>query len=322
MGIGHKLATDMCFRDRAYGFVLTPDALISDGTMSAAQRHALSGKSLVVMAALRFATEPLFEGFAESGYDRPGENRSETATPLSISGRELVRIGVPAFHSQTLTYDFDTAYFYNASICAPAVFWRVPSDGGIVLHSLSWAPILMDYAAVRKHDTRALEEWTIDGDYLHANFGDADVHVCTDSDEMMLVSWASLDDKPIALHRSLGRRFSTRYRQWQNAAAVRLNLSLDIFDPTKIKLFPRPVRWHVKDIDEDWLAVEEKAACILSEPARHPDIGISMVRARYWVQQNRQRLQILWRAAQGNAEAWLLIRRRIGRLLQRGQAAA
>jgi hypothetical protein len=47
-----------------------------------------------------------------------------------------------------------------------------------------------------------------------------------------------------------------------------------------------------------------------------------MVRARYWVQQNRQRLQILWRAAQGNAEAWLLIRRRIGRLLQRGQATA
>ncbi len=278
MGIGHKRATDLCFQDRACGFVLTPDALVSDGTMSAAQRHVLAGKSLVVMAALRFATEPLFEAFAQSGYDRAGENRSDTGAALTISGRELVRMGVPAFHSQTLSYDFGAPYFYNGSTFGPAAFWRVHGDGGIVLHSLSWAPVLMDYSALRKHDTRALEEWTIDGDYLHANFGEGDIHVCTDSDEMMMVSWASLDDKPVSLRPSLGRRLSSRYRHWENAAAIRLSLTHDIWDPMKLKLFPRPVRWHVGDIDKDWLAVEEKAARVVSQQRQRFDLGILSVR--------------------------------------------
>jgi hypothetical protein len=316
MGLGHKLATDLCFQDKAYGFVLTPDALVSDGTMRAAQKHALEGKSLIIMAALRFATEPLFEAFADSGYDRPGQDRAQSAEALSISGRELVRMGIPAFHSQTLSYDFEAPYFFGDGHCVPAAFWRVPSDGGIVLHSLSWAPILMDYAVLGDHDTRALEEWTIDGDYLHVNFGKTAIHVCTDSDEMMLVSWASVDDKPVSLRPSLGRTLSSSYCRWQNSAALRLNLSLDIFDPMKVALFSRAVRWHVKDIDQDWLSVEEKAAGIISKPEPRIDVGIWAVRARQFNGKCGHRLGILWQAARGNAEAAAIVKRRIDRLLQ------
>lgn len=321
MGLGHKLATDLCFRDKAYGFVLTPDALVSDGTMRAAQKHALEGKSLIIMAALRFATEPLFEAFAESGYDRPGPVRAQSAEALSISGRELVRMGVPAFHSQTLSYDFDAPYFFSDGNCVPAVYWRVPSDGGVVLHSLSWAPILMDYAAVSNHDTRALEEWTIDGDYLHANFGKTAIHVCTDSDEMMLMSWGSENERPVLLRSSLGRMLSSRYRRWHNSAAVRYNLSLDIFDPMKLAMFSRAVRWHVKDIDENWLAVEKEAARLIAAPRPLFDLGVMSVLAPMFTRIWRNRLGVISQAILGNAEAVTLVRRRVGQLFRGSRIA-
>jgi hypothetical protein len=184
----------------------------------------------------------------------------------------------------------------------------------------------MDYAAVRTHETRALEEWTIDGDYLHMNFGESDIHVCTDSDEMMLVSWASRDDKPVSLEPTPGRRISPRYCRWRNSAAVRVNLGLDIFDPMKLKLFPRPVRWHIHDIDEKWLAVERRSARIISSrPPKWIDAGKVAVLASRFGYQNGQRLKVLWKAAQGDSESRTTItralRRRMGRLMGRPRRA-
>jgi hypothetical protein len=156
MGIGHKLATEYCFDARSYAVFLAPDSVISDGTLHAAQRHALRGKSLIVAPVLRHAQEPFFEALRSHGYDAPGPARGETGLPLTLSGRDLVRFGVPAFHSQTLTYDFEAPCFFNHGNPNPAVFWRVPSDGGVVLHCMSWSPVLMDYSAVKRHDTHAL----------------------------------------------------------------------------------------------------------------------------------------------------------------------
>ena len=62
----------------------------------------------------------------------------------------------------------------------------------MIIHSFSWAPLLVDYSAIKKHDTSTFENWTLDGDYIFQNFKNIDlIHVVEDSDEIMLVSFTS-----------------------------------------------------------------------------------------------------------------------------------
>ena len=62
-----------------------------------------------------------------------------------------------------------------------------------MLHSLSWAPLLLDYGAVGDHDTSTFDQWTLDGDYLFNNSGNMKkIHVVQDSDEIFLASWGPL----------------------------------------------------------------------------------------------------------------------------------
>ena len=58
--------------------------------------------------------------------------------PLVINGRQMVYAAVNGFHSQTLAYEWDPPD------CCRSVRRMVACSGedGIVLHSLSWAPLL------------------------------------------------------------------------------------------------------------------------------------------------------------------------------------
>jgi hypothetical protein len=81
MGLGHKAAAEMAYRDGAYGVFLTPDLMISDGTVAALCRHALTGTRVVLVAALRFGEEPLFQRLAAASVLKTGERASQTGTP-------------------------------------------------------------------------------------------------------------------------------------------------------------------------------------------------------------------------------------------------
>ena len=82
MGIGHKLATHMAFEDRAYAAVLTPDMMVSDGTFAAAQRHAANGIEVVLVAALRFGEEPLFDNLEKLGLASASSRFGDEGRPL------------------------------------------------------------------------------------------------------------------------------------------------------------------------------------------------------------------------------------------------
>jgi hypothetical protein len=256
MGVGHKLATEMCFRDGAYGVALTPDLMLSDGTMAAAQRHALAGKEVVFVAAQRFAEEPLFVELRANRLIDAGERLSGSGVPLTLTGRQLVRAAVKSFHSEMLTYEWDAPYFWTLPAAA---WWRVPGEDGIVMHSLSWAPLLLDYAAVSAHDTQALESWTMDGDYVWKNFANTDrIHVVQDSDEAMLVSWGpesvgARDLRPSSLQRSM------LFGELTKGSILRTTYFNPIFDPIKRRIFPLPVRWHADDLSPAWTKVENRA---------------------------------------------------------------
>ena len=269
MGVGHKLATHMAFEDRAYGVLLTPDLMVSDGTMAAAQSHAVNGVQVVLTAALRFAEEPLFEHLEKLGIVAIDSRFGDEARPLVATGRQLVWAGIRSFHSETLCYEWEKPYF---AFFPPACWWRVPEEDGIIVHSLSWAPLLVDYDAVEHHDSSMMDHWTIDGDYVYQNFGlDGKVHVVQDSDEIMLVSWAPLSDREQPLKPKYW--FTNRFiGEWAKGMVLYDTLRHPFIDLLKRNIFVRPVYWHARDINPKWGIVERKALGVLRKFGLHPDV--------------------------------------------------
>ena len=261
MGIGHKLAAQMAYRDKVYGVFLTPDLMVSDGTVRALQLHARAGYKVVLTAALRFGEEPLFENLKAMGVIQEKHECSESGSPLVITGRQMVAAGLGSFHSETQRYEWDASYFSNFPV---ACWWRVPEENGIVLHSLSWAPFLCDYGMVEGHDTSALDTWTMDGDYVYRNFGNSETayYVVRDSDEMMLVSWAPLSDRPQSLALNPLKRLPVIGNVLKGGILRATMLSV-VFDSLKLRIFFQPVRWHSRELTARWKETEARAAQVL-----------------------------------------------------------
>lgn len=152
MGVGHKLATRMAYEDRAYAIVLTPDLIISDGCIALAQERATEGVQLVLTPALRFGEEPFFKNLARLGVASIESRLGDEGRALVATGRQLAWAGIRSFHSEMRTYEWDAPCF---SAFPQACWWRVPGEDGVIVHSLSWFPLLMDYQAVAEHDSSA-----------------------------------------------------------------------------------------------------------------------------------------------------------------------
>jgi hypothetical protein len=265
MGIGHRLACDMASRDKAYGAVLTPDSMLSDGSIARLQELAQTGIELVLTAALRFGEEPFLAHLRTLGV-LPTGSRSKSGAALTISGRQMVHAAVNGFHSETLAYEWDAP---GVLAVVPAAWWRVPGEDGILLHSLSWAPLLLDYGAVKDHDTSTFDEWTLDGDYVFRNVGGMErIHVVQDSDEMFLASWGPLDERPV---KRLKVPFGSKLL---SGLFFRQSFRSGIFDPLKRRIFFLPVRWHAKPLNRKWTAAEARAARQLDRWVR-PDEPLS-----------------------------------------------
>ncbi len=259
MGFGHRRGLEAAYAAKAYPFVLQPDSIFSDGTLRRLQELAAQGVQLALVPALRFAEEPLFDNLRKFGVNARG--RQGSAEPIALTGRELAAAALPSMHWETLTYEWCAPYFH---IAPSATWWRVPGENGVVVHCLSWAALLLDFAAVSSHDLSTFDNWTIDGDYVYKNLGEINrIHIVLDSDEMFVASWAPLAEKAYydltpqpALQRRLLGNFirKERFRHWFYS---------DTFDPLKRNIFFRTVRWHTAPINEKWRKVERHALITL-----------------------------------------------------------
>jgi len=266
MGVGHKLACEFAFHERAYAAVLTPDCVLSDGTISYLQEFARSGIELVLAAALRFGEEPFFARLRERGVLRDDAPAGE---PLTIPNRDMVYAAVHGFHSHSASCEYGSSYYPLVPHCA---WWRVPGEDGIVLYSLSWAPLLIDYATFEGHDTTTMDRWTIDGDYIYKNLDRIKrIHLITDSDEGFIASWAPLEMQET-------RQTGILKPSWIGRPAWSLQFirafHSSFFDPFKRKMFFRPVRWHSRPLDASkWSPVEEQSMRLLCEFLPRPVDG-------------------------------------------------
>ncbi len=254
MGIGHRGGLEMAYQAKAYAFVLTPDSVFSDGAVRRLQDLAVAGVELALTPALRFGEEPFFNQLEQLGISPHG--RGGAAQPICLDNRQLVHASLASMHSETISYEWDASYF---SSTPSGVWWRVPGEDGIVLHSLSWAAPLMDMAAIRSHDTSTFDAWTFDGDYVYNNLGSSKkIHLALDSDELFIASWGPLADgafdlrpQPILKLRLTGEvTKKARLRAWFYGG---------IFDPLKHEIFFRAARWHARPINDSWRAIENRA---------------------------------------------------------------
>lgn len=253
MGLGHRLITMRAAQDKARGVFLTPDLLVSDGTLATAEARAEAGAAAVLIAAYRFRDDPLLRLVQEGGI-RPAE-------PLALSGRRLAEIGLASLHSETQCYEWASPFFSPFPV---ACYWRVRKGDGILLHAFSWAMLLFDYGWVGTHDTRTLDDgWTIDGDYLHRNLSDLDrIALITDSDDGMLVSWAPEPRKKPYKVRDLFKNIGL-FGDVLRGETLQKTFHDKAYDPMKRALFFVPVRWHAGDLGPAWRSAERRALDLL-----------------------------------------------------------
>ena len=255
MSRGHRLVASRAFEDRAYGVFVTPDLILSDGSVAAMERLARSGKKVVLAVAIRYQHEPILARLEGAGYLRPGQ-------PLSIGSRDLMRLALPHLHSETLQYEYDAPWFAASPV---SVYWRVPRGAGIIIYSFSWAPLVVDYGALAYHDTKTFDQWTLDGDYIYRNFpSPSDVHVVIDSDEIALVSFTKESD----LHFQLRPYLTGRPRwivNWYKTRLIRALKDSSVIDPLKRYIFPTAVYLHFGRISDAWARKRRKTARIIAK---------------------------------------------------------
>jgi len=274
MSQGHKHAAQIAYADRAYGVFLAPDMVLSDGSVAALDRLASAGKQVVLAAANRF-TYGCVDELEHQGLMMSGK-------PLVLAPRELVKTAFRHLHPETDGFEWCSPYFCDVPTSS---FWRVPGDDGALMHSFFWAPLLVDYAVIEQHDTSYLDiGGTTDGRYVALHFSNQDtIHVVTDSDEILLVSFTDESE--------YGYPVSTAwYKCWRPFANIykALNLHLTLYGPMGDDLkrcyYPIPVRFHSGEITPAWDAVERTAASLiirsLTPPGPVRRLLLPLVRSR------------------------------------------
>jgi hypothetical protein len=182
-------------------------------------------------------------------------------------------------HSESRRYEWDAPYFYAES--PVMVWWRIPE--GLLVHTVTWAPMLVDYAAVIHHDTGTLDDWTIDGDYIHKNFSNPDdVHAVTESDSMTLMSFtpeSSLTYLPLK-NGNLTRL--PVLGQWYRRFCLRAFLFSSAIDPLKRRLFVSRVKMSMAAPGPSSARIQTKAAAIVIDSLRRPPTAPEQ-RRFYWL---------------------------------------
>ena len=239
MSSGHKVASERAFRDNAMGVFLTPDLVLSDGSVKFLNRLGNAGKTAVLCLAVRFAEE----GFLSELRSRKIMIEDE---PMCLDARTLVEIAIKNIHSETKRYEWFGKCFAELPI---SPYWQVDEEG-FLFYSFSWAPLLVDYSSLKKHDTSTFDEWTLDGDYLNKNFGSQsieNIYAVRDTDEINLISFTRESD----LH------FDTSPYLWCRLPKISKKMKQiflrelfegPIMDDLKRKIFGEPVFMHSKGI--------------------------------------------------------------------------
>ncbi|MBZ0092625.1 MAG: hypothetical protein K8F27_10460, partial [Sulfuricellaceae bacterium] len=263
---GHLALTRKCYRDGACAIYVAPDTIIPDGCIVELQRLFRKGKKVVLCTAIRFDLEGVEAELRRQGVLRSG-------APLVLSRRDAVQVGLNNLHAESRAGNYDAGNFgelapeHNRTNFPTCCYFEVPGEAGVVIHTHNWAPFMIDFSTLDRHDAAALERWAIDGDYNYCNFGatgvDRDIHIVRDSDSIILIGLTpgnemvpSAKSQPIKTLPVIG--------DWTKGYMINRVVYDRQTDPLRRAIYPIPVRWHSRDIGPEWEEAEGRARGIMA----------------------------------------------------------
>ena len=240
MSAGHKIMVEIMYREKAWGIQTTPDSIFNDGFVSYIQDQVKAGKMLVLCPVSRFEKEGVNAALEAGGW--------RDKKSLTLSSRDAVKIALKNMHSECLAANYECDYFWISPVYT---WWEVPEEEGVVMHSMSWSPILMPYFALNEHSSGSLDNWTIDGNYVHENFNQykSKIAVVDDSDDAFILSVTPKENSQVPLTKNftLNLPFSNVIK-----CGLMRRLYFDrIIDPLKREIYLKPIKWHSRSIKEN-----------------------------------------------------------------------
>lgn len=206
---------------------LSPDHFLAEGVLRALVARHAAGARAVVSPALRLDKEGFLGALNTSGRVR------------SLAGRPLVDLAMGHLHRFTRQHIADAIPF---SRFPTAMYWRAGNEG-LVARSFHVHPLLID--PVRRD---VVPKGTIDGGYLARCCPRIeDIHVVTDSDELVLFELSPGGRNIVSASRDGMRLF--------RAAAVASRC-----DAHQMAFWGRAVRLHRGELGIEWASVEATSA--------------------------------------------------------------
>lgn len=328
-----KKLVEIAFRDQAYGCLVFPDIIVSDGMVASFLRSVQAGHRVVLCAALRQTQESVLAELDSLGYLSADARPALTGQPVTIPPRAVADLAVRHLHWEVAAFEEGGA---NQPYIAPFRFWLIAGGQGIVLHCVLANPMFFDYGAIDTHDTGCLDHDTLENVYVARNFARCGgIHVVQDSDEFGILSLtpAAVGQRHLpakrpdwAWFKKIDQRCSLRQSMAVYARRKR--------DTVRRDLFLSPIRWHGGDLDETWQREEQKIETLIDSavgdyaqcasgsvgrdfptfPSRDSkylpiDIAICVFHEGLLL-----RLGFSARALAGDRREWARIRRRIGKI--------
>lgn len=195
---------------------------------------------------------------------------------ISVSPRQLAALSIEHMHSQYRTWEADHLSCGDDGPGGP--WWRAAPDG-IVVHSLNWEPVMVDFSHGWPHDLDPLRRWTIDGHYAWWNCVDPEHwHAVTDSDDHLFAS-------PTAESAHHVEPLPTRVGVVEGFRKIRSHQGVD---PLRQKLAALPFLIHGSDLDDSWNDTLERARAVVIQ-------GFVVPRERWHLQEEMSGYQFVSR---------------------------
>lgn len=250
---------EVAYRARAYGSLLWPDFIHSDGMVAALLKYAQDGYTLVLCPALRQTEEAVLDDLLKRGLLAEDSRLSLTGQALTVSPRVMAELFVKHLHPEMWGFEersssvipyVPTHWFYS----------NVPGNRGIILHSFFGIPFLMDYGIVAENHAECLDRNTFEYVYVRENFAHGKTHIVQDSDEFGIVSLtlATVNRAATREKESRPSRWLQRYKRLCNIRESMWHFVGRNRDVLGRELFRVPIRLHMTDLDEVWMNEERR----------------------------------------------------------------
>ena len=243
MSQGHLKALDFIAKEGGGASFLAPDMVLSSDSLPLIIGRMSLGDDLVLAAANRFSYAAV-DALCERGLLKPG-------APSELPARDLVHFCFANPHPETEAFEFDRPEFCQVPTC---ISFRLPQDGGVVMHSVFWAPLYIAEGVLERVDRDLLRRGgTVDGRFLadSVDLDETRVHVVQDSDDLFLASFTEEEKYGYPTQPRWYKKqppLSTLYKR----VSLHITLRGPGGDALKRRLYPMTLLFHEGDAFPSW----------------------------------------------------------------------